>query len=579
MSEFIYQFFLSVGLLSIISLLGGIFSARLRQPAVMGLIFVGVLVGPNVLGIVSDNQIMDLLAELGATLLLFSIGVEFSIPKVLSQGLRALAASTIIMGALFIAGYEASVFMGLDFLAALAIGASFSFSSTAIFIRLMQSHGLLNAPQIPFLISVLVFEDIVAVFAMAFFSGIGPGVANGELAPIAISLLSSIAIMGFAYFALSRITTRLFAIFSHSLSDEHIMLLSLGLALTMAFFSTAIGLSAAVGAFIAGSILANLPIKKRIQAIISPLILAFSSYFFISIGLFVSPVQLFASLPLIIILCALFIVVSFIATSVSAYLMGFRGSDAVVAGASMVVMGEFSLLVAQQIAPQIKGFDLLSTVAAIVFATTFFSSILLAKRRMLSLVLSRLMPRPAIAAGSGLRGYISSVISKIESNSASTMKAKASLISIAQYGTISTVIISSAIFVRSYMLSHLGNGIFSQILAVLPLISLIAIIPLAFKIIIELKKLADALTSIFMPEGIRRANGTVAKAAAYTALIVLFLALFISIPAAVQMMQLPKILGMLNIIPLLAMLLVLYNGLSHLASRVPSRMIKSPRFK
>ncbi len=97
----------------------------------------GVIVGPNVLGIVSDNQIIELLAELGATLLLFSIGVQFSLSELMGQGLKALFGATIIMGSLFVVGYEASILMGLDFFASLAIGASFAFSSTAIFIRLM----------------------------------------------------------------------------------------------------------------------------------------------------------------------------------------------------------------------------------------------------------------------------------------------------------------------------------------------------------------------------------------------------------------------------------------------------------
>lgn len=576
MADFIYQFFLSIGLLSFISLLGGLFSAKLRQPAVMGLILIGVIVGPNVLGIVNDNQIIELLAELGATLLLFSIGVEFSISKLVGQGARAIFAATIIMAALFITGYEAAVILGLDFLSSLAIGACFSFSSTAIFIRLMQANNLLSSAQAPFLISVLVIEDIVAVFAIAFFAAIETESSSGKLGSIAISLLFSLAIMGFAYIILNKIISKFVHMFSRSISDEQIMLLSLGLALVMAFFSTAIGLSAAVGAFIAGSILSNLDIKQRIQAIISPLILAFSSYFFISIGLFVSPTALLSSLPILLVLCALFIAVSFGATAISAYLAGFRSSDAVAAGASMIVMGEFSLLIAREIAPAIKGFDLISTLAAMVFITAFFSSIFLAKRRTITSILHSSIPYHIRKLGASLRGYIYLIISRLESNSSCTIKAKKSFLSIARSVTIFTIVAFAALFIRSYFLSHFTEyGYILQIISLFPLISLVIVIPLFISILFELKRFADSLSEFFMPQGIRQAKGLTAKVTSHISLFLIFALIFLTIPALVQLMRLPQFFSMINAIPLLAMLLILYNGINQLSPSISSKILKN----
>lgn len=576
MEEFIYQFFLSIGMLSLFSLLGALFSAKLRQPAVIGLIFIGMLVGPNVLGIVHDNQIIELLAELGATLLLFSIGVEFSIPKIFGQGLKALIGSTLIMGIMFIIGYEAAVFMGFDFIACLAIGASFSFSSTTIFVRLMQSYGLMNQPQVPFLISILVIEDIVAVFAMAFFSSLGTESANYGVTSIATSLLFSLAIMGFAYLIINKIARRFLGENSASMPDEQLMLLSLGFALLMAFFATAVGLSAAVGAFIAGSVISGLPIKAKAQKIISPLILAFSSYFFLSIGLMVSPVSLYESFSMLSILTALFIIGAFCATAISAYLIGFRSSEAITAGASMVIVGEFSLLVGKEIAPAISSFDLISVLAAMVFATTIVASFMISMRVSIASYILRLIPHGISFAGSRFRDYFSGLISRLEGNALCAINTRRSITVIATNAAIFTIVASAALVAHSYILHHFSEyGVFPQIIAWFPIISIVLVLPLILLIVIELKKLADSLTSVFLPDRLRSSNAIAKKAFTYMVLLIAFFVIFISIPAAVQVMQLPSFFAYVNIVPLFGIMLILWDIFSAVAPSIPLDMLKN----
>jgi len=105
----------------IFALLGTVLSMRLCQPYVVGLLIFGMLAGPNVFGLINDRSLISTFSELGAILLLFAVGIEFSISKILKSGVRAVIITTFKMGALFFIGYEAALYFGLDLTSSLVV--------------------------------------------------------------------------------------------------------------------------------------------------------------------------------------------------------------------------------------------------------------------------------------------------------------------------------------------------------------------------------------------------------------------------------------------------------------------------
>ena len=155
------------------ALLGTVISMRLRQPYVVGLLLFGMIAGPNVLGLVSDKTLISTFSDLGAILLLFTVGIEFSVSRILRSGFRALAITIFKMSALFIVGYEAALAFGLDATASLYVGAMLSITSTTIMFKIVSEKGMARNPTMPLLFSMLIVEDIVAVSALTFFSALG----------------------------------------------------------------------------------------------------------------------------------------------------------------------------------------------------------------------------------------------------------------------------------------------------------------------------------------------------------------------------------------------------------------------
>jgi len=157
----------------VFALLGTVVSLKLRQPYVVGLLIFGALAGPNILGLVSDAGLIATFSELGAILLLFAIGIEFSISKILKSGFRAVIVTLFKISVLFLFGYETALFFGVDLTTALFLGAMVSITSTAILFKIVSEKGMAKNPLLPLIFSMLIVEDIVAVAALTFFSTLG----------------------------------------------------------------------------------------------------------------------------------------------------------------------------------------------------------------------------------------------------------------------------------------------------------------------------------------------------------------------------------------------------------------------
>jgi len=562
------QFFLSFGILSLVALLGGFLSTRGKLPVVVGLILAGMLMGPYGLGVIKDNDFIHLFAEVGAVMLLFSIGVEFSLSKIMGSGVRVLLMASAIMLVLFAVGYGLGVLLGLGYMQTLALAACLTFSSTAIFVRLLQQYKLVDQPQVPVLISILVIEDLVAVAAMAFFAALGPESAQAGQVPavaIALSLLFSVAVMGTVYLVVRASFKRLRPYTAGLHTRDNLILLALGLCVLLAFLAHAIGLSPAIGAFLAGSILAGFSIRDEVEKMLSPFSVAFSSFFFISIGLMVNPAIAIANWPLILLISGAFMLTAFLIVAFTMFLSGFTFSQSVLAGISMGVLGEFSLFLAKETNSLVPSLDLITLMSASVMLTTLGASLLLSKAPTITASLRESCSINSRSWMCQLRSYTSYVLSQFEGQGIFLHRARSAFAAlrrhVALFAVLGIIIFASRRLLASSVVDVFGYQIYLPTFTLL--VSFVLLLPAIRDLWQELKLLADALAEAFMHK--RNPDERAGRRMARDFLLLVGLLLFaLLVPLAVDTLLLPKIFHLGVLLPLAGMFIVVWDMLSTL---------------
>ncbi|MBI4143466.1 cation:proton antiporter [Candidatus Woesearchaeota archaeon] len=367
-------FSIELGLILLFSILGGVLAVRFRQPSVLGLLLVGAIVGPNTLGFIRDATLINTAIEIGAILLLFTVGIEFSLQHLLNLGLRAITIAAIKLGTVFLISYYTSFLLGLSFTASIYIAVILSITSTVIVIKILEQKGLAKREELPLLIAILIIEDIFGVFALTFFSSLN---TRGDLVPIniATSLLVSLIVMAIAYVILQKALKPVISWLVKYSTEDTITFISLGLCGGMSYLALLLNLSPSVGAFLAGSIVATFPNSKVFEKAIHPFILTFTSLFFFSIGSLVNFSAIFGSIYIIIALFLVNIISKFIAIGFGSYLFtNFNGKQAVFSGLAMLSVGEFSLLIAREAGTLGLGIDLVSITAAIILLSSLAMS-------------------------------------------------------------------------------------------------------------------------------------------------------------------------------------------------------------
>ncbi|MCX8197778.1 MAG: cation:proton antiporter [Candidatus Micrarchaeota archaeon] len=395
----------AVGISITVIMLSAIIFDRLKLPNILGALVAGMLVGPysplashSFFGIdfrsiiIAEPALVEVFAVLGAALILFGIGLEFSIIKIAQLGVFTFFAGIVKIGIAYAAGYALLSFFGLPPQSSALVALALSFSSTPIMIKLLEASGKIRRAEIPFIISISVIEDLLAVFFLGLIAK--PAFQISEYGFI-LSLIRVFLTFIFTYLVLFRLVRYLLSAVSHS--DELLLLSTVSLVLVIGYISEGIGLSFSVGAFLAGSILAGSPESKRIEEKIKPFNSLFSAFFFFSIGLFVS----FSAVMSNIMLLSLFIIIGFavrfIASGASAYFVGFPGRGACFCAAVFLPISELSLLLMSQgVASGLVQSELLGSFAFAIIASSFISAWLLNRENEIYGFLQAVSPQIAI---------------------------------------------------------------------------------------------------------------------------------------------------------------------------------------
>lgn len=262
---------------------------RLRLPSVVGFLVVGAIAGPGMLGLVSDpNRVRDL-AEIGVIFLLFEIGLELPIERVRTLWRAALLAGgfQIVVTSTLVAAITHA--FGLDWPAALVIGAGVSMSSTAIVLRLLSDEGQIDAPGGQLSVSILLMQDLAIVPFLLFIPLLAGGTATvGEFAISIGRMGAALALLGFGvWFLVPRVLDRV----AQTRSGELFSLLALLIVLGSALTAETLGLTLAVGAFLAGVAASGSPYAHQLFSEVVPLRGVLLGIFFTAVGMFFDPFE------------------------------------------------------------------------------------------------------------------------------------------------------------------------------------------------------------------------------------------------------------------------------------------------
>ena len=275
-----------MSLLLFVALGGYLVASRINQSAVIGLILVGLLVGPSALGLITYSDFVEGLAKLGAVILLFVIGLEFNIKEILSLRNGVIAAVGVIVP--WIGGYWLSLVFGFDTAAAIFVGTALTATSIAITANVLKELGKLQTPAAKAIIGAAVIDDVLSLLALAISTDAVSGtVTAGAVAFVAIKAVAFIVIGGaFGILVVSRYVERLDATGFCKKFPDFIFIFAMMMAFLYALCAEAVGLSAIVGAFIAGVSFESVELthSRNFKEGAEYLQIIFASIFFVSLG-------------------------------------------------------------------------------------------------------------------------------------------------------------------------------------------------------------------------------------------------------------------------------------------------------
>ena len=319
------------------------FFHKLGLPTIVGFLITGVVIGPFGFGIITDHHSIEVLAEIGVVLLLFTIGLEFSISKLLKIRREALIGGGLQVGLTTLLVLVIERLLGQPLPVALLFGFIISLSSSAIVLKLLVDKGEVNSSYGNLSVGLLLFQDICIVLMVLIIQGFG-GEGGASFFTIAKSLLMAITAIVVIVVAASYIVPKFLYQIVRLESRELFILTILLLCMGTAWLTSLFGLSLALGAFIAGIVISESEYSHQIVAEILPFRDTFQSLFFISIGMLLEFFYFMHHLPLLIGMALAILVVKALIITVAGKIIRYPLRLSIMVGISLAQIGEFSFV-------------------------------------------------------------------------------------------------------------------------------------------------------------------------------------------------------------------------------------------
>ena len=338
--------FLNIIILMFIAVCSVAVFKRIHFPPILAYLFAGVIAGPQLLALFAHPEEMHLLAEIGIVFLLFSLGLEFSLPKLIAM--RSLVFGVGFGQMLLTTGIFTLIpyLFGVPFSASIIIGGTLALSSTAIVIKQATEMGILNHRRTQLAVSILLFQDLavvpflIAIPLLANSGQVSIGLALGE------ALLKGIFVIAFLMSVGKWLLPWVFREIARTRTDELFVLSTILIALLAGGLTYYFGLSMALGAFLAGMMLGESQYKYQLEADIRPFRDIFMGFFFITVGMQLDIFVLWENVLLVVGGVAALMVVKIVLVRLAAATVRTNAIDAWAAGVKLCQIGEFSFVIA-----------------------------------------------------------------------------------------------------------------------------------------------------------------------------------------------------------------------------------------
>jgi CPA2 family monovalent cation:H+ antiporter-2 len=318
---------------------------RLRQPVIFGYLMAGLIIGPHIpIPLVVDEPMVHTLAQLGVILLMFGLGLEFSLRKLIQVGPTAGLVAVTENSMMIWFGYLLGQLLGWSTLESVFAGAVIAISSTTIIVKAFAEQGI-RGRVAETVFGVLIIEDLVGIFLIAALTTVagGAGVSAGSIALLALRLVTFlVGLVGGGLLVIPRLMRYIVRLDR----PETTLVASIGICFAAALLALGFGYSVALGAFVAGSLVAESGEEKVVEQLITPVRDMFVAIFFVAVGMMIDPHAIAEHWVAILALTAIVITGKVVAVSLSAFLIGFPLHTSIRTGMSMAQIGEFSFIIA-----------------------------------------------------------------------------------------------------------------------------------------------------------------------------------------------------------------------------------------
>jgi CPA2 family monovalent cation:H+ antiporter-2 len=293
------RFFLDFGLLFLAAAGGAAIAQLLRQPLIVGYVVAGILVGPFTPGpTIADPHPFEQIAEIGVILLLFSIGIEFSLRELLRVGRLALIGGPLGIVLITLLAVEVGWLLGWGVIPSAVVGAALSVASTMVLLKLLVERGELTTTHGQVVVGITLVEDLAVVVMTLLIPAVGPS-STGHALSLARGLLLATVILVPIVWLARYVIPRLLVAVARTANDELLLLTTVTIATGTAALTVVLGLSHALGAFLAGMVISESEPAHRALDRVLPIRDLFVAVFFVSVGMLIRPSVLVAELPAI----------------------------------------------------------------------------------------------------------------------------------------------------------------------------------------------------------------------------------------------------------------------------------------
>lgn len=320
---------------------------RLRLPSIVGFLLTGILVGPHGLHFIKSIHEVEILAEIGIMLLLFTIGIEFSLKSLLRIRKTVLLGGSFQLLLTISAGFLWSTQMGLKTNEAIFMGFLIALSSTAIVLKLLQERGEVDSPHGRTALGILIFQDIAIVPMMLFIPFLA-GASNNIGGSLLILLAKGIGIILLVIASARWIVPNLLFQITRTRNRELFLITIFIICLGTVWLTSSAGLSLALGAFLAGLIISESEYSHQALSNVLPFRDAFTSFFFVSVGMLLDVHFLFQKPILILLITVGVLLLKTIIVGFVVLLLGYPLRTAIITGLGISQVGEFSFILAQK---------------------------------------------------------------------------------------------------------------------------------------------------------------------------------------------------------------------------------------